>query len=336
MGALTLEVGSLAEFAEALQTARAADRTTVIVTKVRASDWTEGGAFWQVGVPEVADAAAGDGSPGGHGRGTAGAARAESDPPHLTARGSVGGVQGGVRPPQVPVRCTTSMAPVCELRRNSRSSRPETSLALATVPSGSRTFEPAVTYRPASTTQLSPRLRPTPAFAPMRLPSPMLICSLPPPDSVPMIEAPPPMSEPSPTTTPAEMRPSTIEVPSVPALKLTNPSCMTTVPGREVGAQPDAVGVGDPDARRHDVVDHAGEAVDPVHGQVLALAPQVEARLGDAVDGDGADVRPRHDRQDAEDAVEVDAFAAGRAGATAGAGAGRRRRCRRAGPAGRR
>ncbi len=53
MGALTVEVGSLAEFAAALQTARAAERTTVIVTKVRASDWTEGGAFWQVGVPEV-------------------------------------------------------------------------------------------------------------------------------------------------------------------------------------------------------------------------------------------------------------------------------------------
>ena len=33
-----------------------------------------------------------------------------------------------------------------------------------------------------------------------------------------MIEAPPPMSEPSPTTTPAEIRPSTIEAPSVPAL----------------------------------------------------------------------------------------------------------------------
>ena len=45
----------LAEFDAALQTARAADRTTVIVSKVRASDWTEGGAFWQVGVPEVSD-----------------------------------------------------------------------------------------------------------------------------------------------------------------------------------------------------------------------------------------------------------------------------------------
>ena len=45
-----------------------------------------------------------------------------------------------------------------------------------------------------------------------------------------MIDAPPPMSEPSPTTTPWEIRPSTIEVPSVPALKLQNPSCITVVP----------------------------------------------------------------------------------------------------------
>lgn len=55
MGALTLEISSLKDFQGALQTARAADRTTVIVTKVRASDWTEGGAFWQVGVPEVSE-----------------------------------------------------------------------------------------------------------------------------------------------------------------------------------------------------------------------------------------------------------------------------------------
>jgi len=46
-----------------------------------------------------------------------------------------------------------------------------------------------------------------------------------------MMEAPPPMSEPSPTTTPCEMRPSTIDVPSVPALKFTNPACITVVPG---------------------------------------------------------------------------------------------------------
>ncbi len=46
-----------------------------------------------------------------------------------------------------------------------------------------------------------------------------------------MIDAPPPTSEPSATTTPPEMRPSTMEVPSVPALKLQKPSCITVVPG---------------------------------------------------------------------------------------------------------
>ena len=57
MGALTIEVENLMEFSAALQQAREADRTTVIVTTVRANDWTDGGAFWEVGVPEVADRA---------------------------------------------------------------------------------------------------------------------------------------------------------------------------------------------------------------------------------------------------------------------------------------
>jgi 3D-(3,5/4)-trihydroxycyclohexane-1,2-dione acylhydrolase (decyclizing) len=55
MGAVTFEVHSLSEFAEALVKARAATTSVVIVTKVRAKDFTEGGAFWQVGVPEVSD-----------------------------------------------------------------------------------------------------------------------------------------------------------------------------------------------------------------------------------------------------------------------------------------
>ena len=71
---------------------------------------------------------------------------------------------------------------------------------------------------------------PTPALAPSRQRSPIAIVSVPPPESVPMIDAPPPTSDPSPTTTPAEMRPSTIDAPSVPALKLTKPSCITVVP----------------------------------------------------------------------------------------------------------
>lgn len=58
----------------------------------------------------------------------------------------------------------------------------------------------------------------------------MEMTDFPPPERVPMIEAPPPMSEPSPTMTPWLMRPSTMEVPSVPALKLQKPSCITVVP----------------------------------------------------------------------------------------------------------
>jgi 3D-(3,5/4)-trihydroxycyclohexane-1,2-dione acylhydrolase (decyclizing) len=57
LGAQAHTVTSLEEFRTALAQARAAERTTVIVTKVRADDWTEGGAFWQVGVPEVSDRA---------------------------------------------------------------------------------------------------------------------------------------------------------------------------------------------------------------------------------------------------------------------------------------
>lgn len=55
MGAQTFEVNTLAEFSEALVKARVSENTAVIVTKVRAKDFTEGGAFWQVGVPEVSD-----------------------------------------------------------------------------------------------------------------------------------------------------------------------------------------------------------------------------------------------------------------------------------------
>jgi 3D-(3,5/4)-trihydroxycyclohexane-1,2-dione acylhydrolase (decyclizing) len=55
LGAHAVEVSGLVELEAALQDARRHDRTSVIVVKVRESDWTEGGAFWQVGVPEVSD-----------------------------------------------------------------------------------------------------------------------------------------------------------------------------------------------------------------------------------------------------------------------------------------
>ena len=37
----------------ALERARSADRTTVIAMRTDAYTWTEGGSFWEVGVPEV-------------------------------------------------------------------------------------------------------------------------------------------------------------------------------------------------------------------------------------------------------------------------------------------
>ena len=139
--------------------------------------------------------------------------------------------------PAVPARGTASIAPVRELRRKRMPSAPDRSRALTVrgawgEPLAGRrlTFVPAVTYRPASTTQSSPRAMPMPALAPMSDLRPTRTRSLPPPESVPIVEAPPPTSEPSSMTTPWEMRPSIMASPSVPALKLTKPACMTVVP----------------------------------------------------------------------------------------------------------
>ena len=48
-------VDSIAELPAALVRARAADRTYVIALRTAPDAWTEGGAFWQVGVPEVSE-----------------------------------------------------------------------------------------------------------------------------------------------------------------------------------------------------------------------------------------------------------------------------------------
>ena len=55
MGCLAETATSIAELEAAFERARAADRTTVIAMVTDAYSWTEGGANWQVGVPEVAD-----------------------------------------------------------------------------------------------------------------------------------------------------------------------------------------------------------------------------------------------------------------------------------------
>lgn len=55
MGAISEKVATIAEFKDAFRRAKAADRSYVIVIEVSQYDWTEGGAWWEVGVPEVSD-----------------------------------------------------------------------------------------------------------------------------------------------------------------------------------------------------------------------------------------------------------------------------------------
>lgn len=55
MGAISEKVTTIAEFAEAFGRAKAADRSYAIVIEVSEYDWTEGGAWWEVGIPEVSD-----------------------------------------------------------------------------------------------------------------------------------------------------------------------------------------------------------------------------------------------------------------------------------------
>ena len=53
MGCEAETVSSIAELEAAFRRARAADRTYVIALNTHAYRWTEGGSFWEVGVPEV-------------------------------------------------------------------------------------------------------------------------------------------------------------------------------------------------------------------------------------------------------------------------------------------
>jgi 3D-(3,5/4)-trihydroxycyclohexane-1,2-dione acylhydrolase (decyclizing) len=57
MGCIAEHVDSVADFEAALVRARANDRTTVITLATDPDGWTGGGAFWEVGVPEVSDRA---------------------------------------------------------------------------------------------------------------------------------------------------------------------------------------------------------------------------------------------------------------------------------------
>ena len=57
MGCEAETVTSIAELEAAFGRARASERTYVIALQTDPSDWTEGGIFWEVGVPEVSDRA---------------------------------------------------------------------------------------------------------------------------------------------------------------------------------------------------------------------------------------------------------------------------------------
>jgi 3D-(3,5/4)-trihydroxycyclohexane-1,2-dione acylhydrolase (decyclizing) len=51
MGAISENVSSIDDLETAFARARKSDRTHVIVIKTSPNDWTEGGSFWEVGVP---------------------------------------------------------------------------------------------------------------------------------------------------------------------------------------------------------------------------------------------------------------------------------------------
>ena len=55
MGALSETVTTIDELEEAFGRAKDADRTYVISLVTDAYSWTEGGSFWEVGVPEVSE-----------------------------------------------------------------------------------------------------------------------------------------------------------------------------------------------------------------------------------------------------------------------------------------
>jgi 3D-(3,5/4)-trihydroxycyclohexane-1,2-dione acylhydrolase (decyclizing) len=55
LGCAAERADSISELEEALGRAREAPRTSVIVVPVEPQAWSEGGAFWEVGVPEVSD-----------------------------------------------------------------------------------------------------------------------------------------------------------------------------------------------------------------------------------------------------------------------------------------
>ena len=55
MGCEAINVNGIADLDSALERARRSSGTTVICIRTDPHAWTEGGAFWEVGVPEVSE-----------------------------------------------------------------------------------------------------------------------------------------------------------------------------------------------------------------------------------------------------------------------------------------
>jgi 3D-(3,5/4)-trihydroxycyclohexane-1,2-dione acylhydrolase (decyclizing) len=55
LGAVSEKVSGIEELQAAFLRAKAADRSYVIVIDTHPYEWTEGGAWWEVGVPEVSN-----------------------------------------------------------------------------------------------------------------------------------------------------------------------------------------------------------------------------------------------------------------------------------------
>ena len=58
MGCIAETVETIDELEAAWKRAKQADRTTVIALQTHQNSWTEGGSWWEVGVPEVSPSAA--------------------------------------------------------------------------------------------------------------------------------------------------------------------------------------------------------------------------------------------------------------------------------------
>jgi 3D-(3,5/4)-trihydroxycyclohexane-1,2-dione acylhydrolase (decyclizing) len=55
MGCASRRVTSIDELTDALEWSRGTDRTTVVVLDIDPHAWTEGGAWWEVGVPQTSE-----------------------------------------------------------------------------------------------------------------------------------------------------------------------------------------------------------------------------------------------------------------------------------------